>query len=53
MHTHRITGKFGEFGKTSLIHQTKTMQISTYNYNLWLNLFDFLPCLTKVRMVLL
>ena len=24
-------GKFGEFGKSSLIYQTKTIQISTYN----------------------
>jgi len=29
-----IAGKFGEFGKSSLIRQTKTIQISTYNYNL-------------------
>ena len=26
-----IAGKFGEFGKLSVIHQTKTIQISTYN----------------------
>jgi len=26
--------KFGEFGKSLAIHQTKTIQISTYNYNL-------------------
>jgi len=26
--------KFGEFGKSSMIRQTKTIQISTYNYNL-------------------
>jgi len=26
--------KFGEFGKSSMICQTKTIQISTYNYNL-------------------
>jgi len=26
--------KLGEFGKSPLIHQTKTIQISTYNYNL-------------------
>jgi len=25
--------KFGEFGESSLICQTKTIQISTYNYN--------------------
>jgi len=25
--------KFDEFGKSSLIRQTKTIQISTYNYN--------------------
>ena len=24
-------GKFGEFGESSMIHQTKTIQISTYN----------------------
>ena len=24
-------GKFGEFGESSVIHQTKTIQISTYN----------------------
>ena len=26
-----IAGKFGEFGESSAIHQTKTIQISTYN----------------------
>jgi len=26
--------KFGEFGKSSVIHQTKIIQFSTYNYNL-------------------
>ena len=26
-----IAGKFGEFGKLSMIRQTKTIQISTYN----------------------
>jgi len=31
---YRIAGKFGEFGESSLICQTKTIQISTYNYNL-------------------
>jgi len=38
--------KFGKFGESSLIHQNKTIQISTYNYNLCLNLFihqTFLP----------
>jgi len=30
-----LTGrKFGEFGESSVIRQTKTTQISTYNYNL-------------------
>jgi len=31
-----IVGKFGgrKFGESSLIHQTKTIQISTYNYSL-------------------
>ena len=24
-------GKFGEFGESFVIHQTKTMQVSTYN----------------------
>jgi len=32
--TYYIAGKFGEFGESSLICQTKTIQISTYNYNL-------------------
>jgi len=32
--TYHIAGKFGEFGKSSVIHQTKTIQISTYDYNL-------------------
>jgi len=31
---YRIAEKFSEFGELSLIHQTKTIQISTYNYNL-------------------
>jgi len=31
---YRIAGKFGEFDESSLIHQTKIIQISTYNYNL-------------------
>jgi len=32
---YRIAGKFGgKFGESSLIRQTKTIQISTYNYNL-------------------
>ena len=26
-----IVGKFGEFGESSMIRQTKTIQISTYN----------------------
>jgi len=26
--------KFGEFGESSLIRQTRTIQISTYSYNL-------------------
>jgi len=29
-----IAGKFGEFGESSMICQTKTIQISTYYYNL-------------------
>jgi len=29
-----IPGKFGEFGESRAICQTKTIQISTYNYNL-------------------
>ena len=28
---YRIAGKFGEFGKSSVIRQAKTIQISTYN----------------------
>ena len=31
---YRIAGKFGKFGKLSVIHQTKTIQINSYNYNL-------------------
>jgi len=31
---YHIAGKFGKFGKSSVIHQTKTIQIFTYNYNL-------------------
>jgi len=31
---YHIVGKFGEFGESSLIRQTKTTQISTYNYDL-------------------
>jgi len=31
---YRIVGKFGEFGQSSVIYKTKTIQISTYNYNL-------------------
>ena len=26
-----IAGKFGKFGESSVIHQTKAIQISTYN----------------------
>jgi len=26
--------RFGEFGESSMIRQTKTIRISTYNYNL-------------------
>ena len=26
-----VGGKFGEFGESSMIHQIKTIQISTYN----------------------
>jgi len=33
IYIYHIEGKFGKFGKSSLIHQTKTIQISTYNYN--------------------
>jgi len=29
-----IVGKFGEIGESSLIHQTKTTQTSSFNYNL-------------------
>jgi len=32
--TYRIVGKFGKFGESSLIRQTKIIQISSYNYNL-------------------
>jgi len=31
---YRIVGKFGKLGESSAIRQTKTIQISTYNYNL-------------------
>ena len=31
---YRIAGKFGEFGESSMIRQTKTIQIFTYNYYL-------------------
>ena len=27
----RIAGKFGEFAESSVIRQTKTIQLSTYN----------------------
>ena len=30
---YRIAGKFGEFGKSSAIRQTKTIQSGSYNYN--------------------
>jgi len=33
--------KFGEFGESSLIHQTNTIQISTYNYNLLVESIPF------------
>jgi len=29
-----VRRKFGKFGESSVIRQTKTIQISTYNYNL-------------------
>jgi len=31
---YHIAGKFGEFDESYLIRQTKTIQISIYNYNL-------------------
>jgi len=31
---YRIAGKFGKFDESQAICQTKTIQISTYNYNL-------------------
>jgi len=31
---YRKVGKFGKFGKSSMICQTKTIQISIYKYNL-------------------
>ena len=34
MYVYRIAGKFGEFGESSVIRQTKTIQIFTYNYYL-------------------
>ena len=27
-----VVGKFDKFGKSSMVHQTKTIQIITYNY---------------------
>jgi len=33
-HYYYIAGKFDEFGGLSMFHQTKTIQMSTYNYNL-------------------
>jgi len=34
MFIYRIAGKFGKFSKSSMIRHTKTIQTSTYNYNL-------------------
>jgi len=31
---YHIAGKFGKFGESQAICQTKTIQIFTYNYNL-------------------
>jgi len=42
--------KFGKFGESSMIHQTKTIQISTYNYNLLAETIDlpnFFPQMLK------
>jgi len=45
--------KFGEFGESSVIHQTKAIQISTYNYNLLIesihlpNFFCQMPEMSK------
>jgi len=36
-----IAGKFGEFGKSSMIRQTKTIQISPYNYKLLAEIYSF------------
>ena len=45
-----IVGKFGKYGELSMICQTKTIQISTYNYN---NLLaDVLICQTFFRQIL-
>ena len=30
LHPYTIPGRFGEFGKSSVTHQTKTIQINTY-----------------------
>ena len=30
--SYRIAGKFGKFGESSIIRQTKTIQFSTYNW---------------------
>jgi len=32
---YHIVGKLGEFGESSVVCQTKTIQISTYNCNLF------------------
>ena len=41
---YRIAGKFDEFGESSMIQQTKTIQIGTYNL-----LADQLICQTFFR----
>jgi len=46
IHYH-IAGKFGEFGESSLIRQTKTIQISTYNYKLFAESIHSLNFFTK------
>jgi len=53
--TYRIVGKLGEFDESPMICQTKTIQISTYNYNLLaesihlLNVF-FAKCSKQVNL---
>jgi len=47
--------KFGKFGESSFIRQTKTIQISTYNYNLLgesihLPKFFFAKCSKQVNL---